>query len=114
MFYDRIYRIVPNDYIPEDNSELQAILEDGNIGRPIDPIPYAESVSGEFLVKTAEWNAAGLIPNDEDAEIILDRLHSDKADASVKRLFDELGYKRDSSWYHVPYGMASNYMGSQP
>ena len=110
MFYDNIYRIVPNDYIPEDSSELQSILEDRRIGRPIDPSRYTKHVSQEFLDKVDNWNAAGLIPDNEDDEIILDRIHSDKTDAAVKHLFDDLGFKKSSDWYHIPQGLASNYM----
>lgn len=110
MFYDKIYRIVPNDYTPEDSFELQAILEDQKIGRPIDPLKYNESVSKEFIENVNIWNAAGLIPEDDEDELILDRIHGDKADYAVKNLFHNLGYKESDNWFHIPQGLASNYM----
>lgn len=108
MFYDVIYRIVPDGLIPSDNEKLQPLLEDQNIGKIIDPIPYSATASEDFLAELENWNAAGLSPCDEDID--LSRIHEDKTDEKVKNLFKELGYKETEGWSYVPTELASNYM----
>ncbi|MCK5721653.1 MAG: hypothetical protein KAI84_03890, partial [Gammaproteobacteria bacterium] len=82
MLYDSIYRIVPDGIIPDDNPNLQPLLEEGAIGRMINPSGYARDASEVFLSKVdGEWNAAALYPSDEDFDI--SRLHTDKIDVVV-------------------------------
>jgi hypothetical protein len=109
MFYDKIYRIIPNDIIPEDNYDLQPLLEDTSIGRPIDPLNYSKKTSEEFLLKKDEWDAAALLSNyDEDEQF--ERIHQDKTDYAVRELFKKLGYQETEEWLYVPTELASNYM----
>ena len=109
MLYDSIYRIVPDGIIPDDNPNLQPLLEEGAIGRMINPSGYARDASEVFLSKVdGEWNAAALYPSDEDFDI--SRLHTDKIDVVVRELFTELGFAEHNGWIDLPIELASNYM----
>jgi hypothetical protein len=48
LFYDNIYRIVPDNVIPDDSEELQPLLEEGSVGRMIDPVKYSKQASEHF------------------------------------------------------------------
>lgn len=107
LYYDSIFRIVPNGVRPEDSAELQPLLEDDRIGRMIDPSPYSQDASAEFINKLDDWDAAALVPGDEDD---LARLHTGKMDEEVRRLFLDAGYDENADWLTVPTSLASNYM----
>lgn len=109
LFYDHVYRIVPDNVRPDDHEELQPLLEEGLIGGMIDPVPYSLSASDEFLTKLGEWDAAAL-DGDPDGEEELSRLHVDKTDQRVRRLFEESGYQSSDGWMSIPTELASNYM----
>ena len=51
LFYESIYRIVPDNIIPEDHPDLQPLLEDPAIGRMIEPSRYASEASDVFFLK---------------------------------------------------------------
>jgi len=109
LYYDNVYRIVPDNVIPEDSAGLEALLEEGSVGKRIDPLVYSQAASDEFLSKLDSWNAAALdIDTVEDEQFV--RLHSDKIDHRVRQLFNESGYHNDNDWMHVPTEIASNYM----
>ena len=109
LFYDNIYRIVPDNVIPEDAEELNPLLEEGAIGRMINPAPYSKKASEEFLSKIEDWNAAALTFDAED-ENQISRLHSDKTDERVRELFKGAGFKSENDWMYVPTAIASNFM----
>lgn len=109
LYYDNIYRIVPDNVIPDDSAELLPLLEEGSIGRMIDPSKYSKQASEDFLSNIEVWDAAALCPGDED-ELLYSRLHSDKMDERVRDIFREAGYKDNNSWMHVPTSLASNFM----
>lgn len=111
MYYENIYRIVPNNMIPEDLEELQPLLEDSSIGRMIDPIRYVKTTSDLFLKKKENWGAAALIGDEEEEkEKKFIKVHESKTDIAVKNLFLSLGYQEADSWINLPTGLASNYM----
>jgi len=109
LFYDRVYRIVPDNVIPDDNEELQPLLEEGSVGSMIDPARYSQSASEEFLNKLGDWDAAAL-DGDPDGEQELSRLHVEKTDERVRRLFEEAGFQSSNDWMTIPTEIASNYM----
>ncbi len=109
LFYDNIYRIVPDNVIPEDAEELIPLLEEGAIGRMINPAPYSKEVSDEFLSKIDEWGAAALTFDAED-ESQISLIHNDKTDERVRELFKEAGFKSKNDWMYVPTAIASNFM----
>lgn len=112
LFYENIYRIVPDNVIPDDPEELQPLLEDPSVGKMIDPSKYSSSASENFLNDKSSWNAAAFVCNDEEqVEETLSRIHSAKMDEQVKSLFNSLGYnKMKDEWLHVPTELASHFM----
>ena len=109
LYYDRVYRIVPDNVIPDDNEELQPLLEEGLVGSMIDPASYSVSASDEFLNKLSDWDAAAL-DGDPDGEQELSRLHVEKTDERVRKLFEEAGFQSHNDWMTIPTEIASNYM----
>lgn len=109
LFYDSIYRIVPDDVIPDDAEELNPLLEEGTIGRMINPAHYSKKASDEFLSKIKDWNAAALTINPKD-ERQISRIHTDKTDKRVRELFKEAGFESKNNWMYVPTAIASNFM----
>jgi hypothetical protein len=113
LFYESIYRIVPDNIIPEDHPDLQSLLEDPAIGRMIEPSKYAAEASNDFFLNKDRWGAAAFVFGDEDnaVEHTLSRIHSAKTDEQVKQLFNTLGYGEiNSDWFNVPTELASHYM----
>ena len=108
LLHDKVYRIVPDGIIPDDDESLQPLIEAGYLGEMIDPIPYSKSASALFLEKKVFWDAAALSPCDEDIDLVM--IHNDKADEKVRHLFHELGYSEHGDWHHIPTELASNYM----
>lgn len=109
LFYNRIYRIVPNTVKTKDSNDILPLLETGFIGSPIDPVPYSIEASEGFLENLSGWSAAALVCSEEEEDQI-SLLHNDKTDKKVKELFSSLGYGSDENWVHVPTELASNYM----
>ena len=109
LLYDNIYRIVPDNVMPDDDFDLQALLEEGSIGKMIDPAPYSKSASDEFMGKLDEWDAAAFV-GDPEGEEELAKIHADKTDQRIKNLFSDAGFERDNNWMYVPTQIASHYM----
>ncbi|MDD2270953.1 MAG: DUF6236 family protein [Desulfuromonadaceae bacterium] len=109
LFYNRIYRIVPNTVGTKDCDEIIPLLETGYIGQSIDPIPYSKEASEIFLESLENWSAAALVCDVEE-EKQLTLIHKDKTDYKIRELFSSLGYGQDENWVHVPTELASNYM----
>jgi Family of unknown function (DUF6236) len=111
LYYENIYRIVPDDVVPEDSADLHALLEEGSVGRKILPNEYSRKASEEFLSKLNDWDADALYYNygemDRDAT---SKLHKDKTDERVKQLFRDAGFEEDSDWLYVPKEFSSNFM----
>lgn len=108
LLHDRVYRIVPDGIIPEDDENLQPLIEAGYLGKMIDPIPYSKSASDIFLEKMSGWDAAALSLSDDDIDLA--RIHKDKTDEKIRSLFHDLGYTEHGDWHHIPTELASNYM----
>lgn len=109
LLYDNVYRICPNNVIPEDSEELQPLLEEGSIGKIIDPSFYSEQASAEFLDSLDNWNAAALCADDTDITQ-LSRLHIGKTDQIIRGLFKEVGFEERGDWMIVPSELSENFM----
>lgn len=109
LYYDNVYRIVPRDIVPNDPDELKPLIEEGCIGKNIDPAEYAKKASDEFLKKSVHWSAAALACRENEKEPIT-RLHMQKTDEQVRELFHEAGFTMDNDWINVPTSIASNFM----
>jgi len=112
LFYENIYRIVPDNIIPDDPEDLQPLLEDDAIGKMIDPVKYSGAASSKFLEDKNSWDAAAFCCNDgEEVEEKLEKIHEAKVDEQVKNLFNSLGYSdEENEWIHVPTELASHFM----
>jgi hypothetical protein len=111
MYYENIYRIVPNDIIPNDSESLKPLIENSSVGTKINPTPYVQETANLFLEKRQEWSAAALCDSDDDEnEAVTTMLHADKIDQKVKHLFSSLSYEETDSWLDIPTELASNYM----
>lgn len=104
-----MYRIVPDNVIPDDHQDLQALLEEGLVGSRVDPARYAHETSNQFLSKLDGWGAAALTHVKRDSDRLV-QIHKDKTDQRVYALFQEAGFKSDNEWLLVPTELASNYM----
>src|SRR5580700_7572398 len=62
LLWDRIYRIVPEGYEPDDPENIQILAEGGEIGIPLRPGPYTKDTADEFLgkISSGDWDAAAL------------------------------------------------------
>ena len=110
LLWDRIYRIVPKDYVPEDSDNVKRLAETGEIGAAIHPDEYTKAVSKKFIEKlhTRHWNAAALSHNmDKDYA----RLHHDKVDVQLRDLIVAKGRGAShQNWLYVPNDFAALYM----
>lgn len=109
LFYDKIYRIVPEDVKTNDCKELQDLIFDNEIIKSLDPIKYAKDASKKFLSVMKQWDASGLQSSNEE-NINITKLHTQKIDSIVRDLFNKLGYREHQNWIDVPTDLASNYM----
>lgn len=109
LYFDNIYRIVPENIVPQDCEELIPLVEEGSIGRCINPEKYSSDASREFLNNLQDWTAAALTHRDGEEDPIR-RIHSGKIDEQVRTLFHEAGYKSEDEWMLVPTELASNFM----
>jgi hypothetical protein len=110
LVWDRIYRIVPKDYVPDDCDNVRRLTESGEIGIAIHPDDYTEAVAQQFMTKvnSGDWNAAAL-EGDLDEEYA--HLHRDKVDVQLREMI--LAKGRGSSqdeWLHVPSDFGALYM----
>jgi hypothetical protein len=110
LLWDRIYRIVPESYEPNDPENIQILKETGEIGIPISPDVYAKDVAEEFLIKidAGEWQAAAL---EFDIPEAYTRLHQDKVDVELRNMIiaKGKGTARDE-WLNVPIEFGALYM----
>lgn len=115
LIWDRIYRIVPEGYEPNDSEIIKEFIKktgDKYI-KNIDPKQYSKEASDIFL-KTLngpekwKWWAAAL---DESKQLNKQyvELHKDKADIKLRQmLLTNKSIEKD--WLYVPHDIASVYM----
>jgi len=110
LLWDRIYRIVPAGYRPDDPPNVSALTESGEIGIPIHPDDYAPQLATDFIrrLDSGEWNAAALTGEITDQ---YKRLHSDKVDVVLREMIIARGAgSAHDEWLHVPTDFAAHYM----
>jgi hypothetical protein len=98
LLYDNVYRICPNNIVPEDHADLNELLAEGCVGKTIDPTNYAKEASSKFLEGLEYWNADALYVDEEDVS----RLHVDKTDHIIREMFQDIGFKEHNGWMYVP------------
>lgn len=110
LLWDRIYRIVPSGYQPEDCDNVRVLTEAGEIGIAIHPDKYAADVATEFIGKldSGGWTAAAV---DRDIPIEYARLHRDKVDVKLRELIIAKGSgAAHENWLYVPTEFEALYM----
>jgi hypothetical protein len=110
LLWDRIYRIVPAGYEPDDPPNVLALMESGEIGIPLHPDDYAPAIAEEFVARldSGEWNAAALNLDMPDE---YRRLHTEKVDVVLRDMIIARGAgKAQGEWLHVPTDFAAHYM----
>jgi len=110
LLWDRVYRIVPDGYEPNDPPNVRRLAEAGEIGIPIRPGPYAREVAGEFVagLESRRWDAAALVL---DVPSEYARIHQDKIDVDLRRaLLTGGAAKAQGEWLCVPTEFESLYM----
>ena len=109
MLWDHVYRIVPDDYIPNDSDEIKALLDEDLIRNiQLDEKDKSETCD-EFLKlcdRLEKHMPAGLVPSDED------RIHPNKIDARLYPYLDLIGeyFVDDDRWLHLSKELARGYM----
>lgn len=110
LLWDRIYRIVPSGYKPDDAENVRILTEAGEIGMPIHPDQYSRTVADDFIkrLENGEWTAAALeteIPEEYA------RLHKDKVDVKLRELIiAKGGGAAHEEWLYVPTQFEALYM----
>ena len=110
LLWDRIYRIVPETYEPDDPENVRILTETGEIGIPIRPDSYAKNVAEEFLDKidSGDWQAAALEFEVPEAYA---RLHQDKVDVELRNMIIAKGRaSAQDEWIYVPTEFEALYM----
>ncbi len=110
LLWDRVYRIVPTGYEPEDCENVRILAQGGEIGIPIRPETYAPVVAKDFASKLAQrrWDAAAVV-GEIPAEYA--RLHKGKVDVALREMIIAEGKgARHEHWLYVPTEFAALYM----
>jgi hypothetical protein len=111
LFWDRIYRIMPEGYIGSESRNIKELMSDGTIGLPLNPKRYSNAISKEFIEKynSDTWKAPAL-GNYEFMKEEYIRLHTDKVDVKLRNLFMNEAFEFNKEWINVPKHIASLYM----
>lgn len=111
LTWDRIYRIVPEGYTPNDSYNIKYLSSNSDLINNIEPSKYSEEASVKFLEGLqlqGKWWAAALDSSNYEKENYV-KLHKDKADVKLRKLLlAERSTEKD--WFNVPHDMASIYM----
>jgi hypothetical protein len=84
LFYDNIYRIVPQSHHPDDSKSIRKFIDDYGIIKNLDPKPYSKEASRSFQTKIEDYSrAAGFKYGTDGPEY--DRLHKDKVYDELRR-----------------------------
>lgn len=113
LLWDRIYKIVPEGYEPDEPENVKILQEGGEIGIPIDPQKYTKEISREFIkrLKSKHWNAAALIHSEDDDATQITRLHESKVDEKLKSMLIAKGQASSAdNWLNIPTEFSSQYM----
>lgn len=107
--WERVYRIVPRDYVPNDSDEVKAAIDAGLVESiqltEIDRKRTAEKF-GKF------WRKIPFIPAGLEADSpILIGVHEDKIDERIRPILDDLvGKIKVPGFIHLPKEVAEAYM----
>jgi hypothetical protein len=109
LIWDKIYRIQPDNFTPNEPDNIKIICEDGDIGIALPPKEYAKEVALEFIanVDNSKWKAAAL----EKKQVKeYTRIHQEKIDVQIRQMLIAKGANPNEEWLYVPDDFAALYM----
>lgn len=107
MIWGNIYRIVPNDYTPDDSDEIKKVTDAGlltNLRLSKEELAETYDAYSEFM------NTLQSVPDGLDAYGRYDRLHVDKIDARLYPILEKLARQVSDGFLEMPAGIARGYM----
>jgi hypothetical protein len=113
LLWDRIYKIVPERYEPDEPPNVLELLEEGEIGIPINPKEYAHAVADEFVEKLSspQWDACALSYSPGDSTEDYRRIHKNKIDVRLREMLISKGQaSAQGDWFQVPNEFSAHYM----
>ena len=110
LLWDKIYRIVPEGYVPDDRSEIREVIEENDIVANIVPGKYATEIFEDFkkVIDESKWACALSETDYMDGNYV--RLHEGKADVQLRELLIAGNKRDDEGFYRVPREFANTYM----
>lgn len=113
LLWDRIYKIVPDGYKPDEPNNIKILEESGEIGITINPLGYAKEIANQFIEKleTLTWDAAALSDSDDFNSRDYLKLHKDKIDVKLREMLIAKGQASASrDWLSIPTEFSAHYM----
>ena len=109
LLWDHVYRIVPEDYTPNDSDEIKALLDEDFVRNITLDDKDREDTFEEFLKlcdKIERHMPAGLVPSEEE------RIHPGKIDGRLYPYLDLIGehFIDEDRWLHLSKELARGYM----
>jgi hypothetical protein len=111
LFYENLYRIVPDGITPKDDEEIKNFNDEYNLIKEISPEEYVENTYKEFTKNLKNWSitASGISFNTDDESY--SRLHKDKVYDKLRKKFIEEGIlEYDGTWLSGDASFIGNYM----
>ncbi len=108
LIWDNVYRIVPNDYRPNDCDEIRYAIDKGKIKNiTLEEIDLTDTYNKykDFLENLS------LIPDGlAEGYSKPERIHRDKIDARLYPVLEDLSKKYDAEWFELSPVLARGYM----
>ena len=110
LLWDKVYRIVPEGYIPNDRDEIRTLIEDKSVIANIAPEKYATEIFEDFIkvMDKSKWACALSEADYMDNNYV--KLHEGKADVQLRELLIAGNKRDDEGFYYVPREFANIYM----
>ena len=110
LLWDKVYRIVPEGYIPNDRDEIRTLIEDKSVIANIAPEKYATEIFEDFkkVMDKSKWACALSEADYMDNNYV--KLHEGKADVQLRELLIAGNKRDDEGFYYVPREFANIYM----
>lgn len=111
LFWDRIYRIVPSDYKPNDSKDIRILCESDEIGVPINPNIYSTECSELFMenINLKTWHASAMNYDKSDPSKYT-KIHLEKLGISLSKILLDDKRSHNDDWILVPNVLAGLYM----
>jgi len=115
LLWDRVYRIVPDDYALDEPRNIQELCSTGEIGIALSPSRYRKKSSDDFRanIESKKWGAAAFFSNTEDLDKYQEycRIHKDKVDVVLQNmmLLQDNTYE-DKDWLYTGKALATLFM----